>query len=111
MTAPPAKEKNAESLPKEATLKTSTATRVAISSRPAANSVEVCKNQKKIEKRNKAKALREATSRAASSEPDEPSPTPAPPSTVLAEEAPQSATRTQENLDVFLNTDGPPPNL
>ncbi|KAH9048699.1 hypothetical protein EDB84DRAFT_1556684 [Lactarius hengduanensis] len=116
-----------EAPPRESTLRTSTATRVALSSGPAASTAEARKNKKK---RKQPTQPEESTQGVASgsdllppsgsvtpalpppSGPTVPLPTPASPSTDLAREALQFTNAALANEDIMgfaLNMDGPPP--
>ncbi|KAH9031874.1 hypothetical protein EDB85DRAFT_1890901 [Lactarius pseudohatsudake] len=118
-----------EAPPRESTLRTSTATRVALSSGPAASTAEARKNKNK---RKQPTQPEESTQGVASgsdllppsgsvtpalpppSGPTVPLPTPASPSTDLAREALQFTNAALANEDIMgfaLNMDGPPPSL
>ncbi|KAH9049816.1 hypothetical protein EDB83DRAFT_2522707 [Lactarius deliciosus] len=127
LTTPPSHDPIPEAPPRETTLKTSTATRVALSSGPAASMAEACKNKKKRKQPTQQEEPAHEVASGSDMPPPSgsgplapppspgltvPPPTPASPSTVLAREALQftnAALATNDMMGLTMNMDGPPP--
>ncbi|KAH9026778.1 hypothetical protein EDB84DRAFT_1440030 [Lactarius hengduanensis] len=124
LTTPLSHNPTPEAPPRETTLKTSTATRVALSSGPAASTAEARKNKRNAQEEpahevaSGSDMLPPSGSGPLAPPPSPgltvPPPTPASPSTVLAREALQftnMALATDDMMGLALNMDGPPPIL